>query len=129
MPIPHEIARVNRSVTNRVTQLFAGKVPGFAIIIHAGRVSGKEYRTPLNAFATDDGFAIALTYGSSTDWVKNVVAARGCSIEYRRHTIHLTDPHFSTIADQSDTFPAVVRFILGVINVENVLLLRRASSS
>jgi deazaflavin-dependent oxidoreductase (nitroreductase family) len=127
MPIPHSIARVNRSVTNRVTRLFAGRVPGFAIVIHKGRKSGKEFRTPLNAFATNEGFAIPLTYGPETDWVKNVLAAGGCALAYRGQTIQLTEPRLSTIANERDRFPALVRFILDLINVEKVLLLSRVA--
>jgi deazaflavin-dependent oxidoreductase (nitroreductase family) len=126
MPIPQSIARFNRSVTNRITHLFAGRAPGFAIVIHKGRTSGKEYRTPLNAFVTPEGFAIALTYGAETDWVKNVLAAGGCTLEYRGHPVQSIDPRFSTLANERERFPAPVRFILGLINVDKVLLLRRA---
>jgi hypothetical protein len=59
---PKSVARFNRAVTNRVTRLFAGQVPGFGIIIHRGRRSGRVYRTPINLFRIPDGFLIALTY-------------------------------------------------------------------
>jgi deazaflavin-dependent oxidoreductase (nitroreductase family) len=127
MPIPHSIARVNRTVTNRVTRLFAGRVLGFAIVIHKGRKSGKVFRTPLNAFATNEGFAIALTYGTETDWVKNVLAAGACALAYRGQTIQLNEPRLSTIANERERFPAPVRFILDLINVEEVLLLSRVA--
>jgi len=129
MPIPQSITRFNRSVTNRVTRRFAGRAPGFAIVIHKGRKSGKEFRTPLNAFPTKDGFAIALTYGPETDWAKNVLAAGGCSLEYRGRVIPLINPRLSTIAKVGNTFPAPVRFILGLVNVEQVLLLRRSDAA
>jgi deazaflavin-dependent oxidoreductase (nitroreductase family) len=129
MPIPQSIARVNRTVTNRMTRLFAGRVPGFAIVIHKGRNSGNEFRTPLNAFASNDGFAIALTYGPETDWVKNVLAAGGCALAYRGQTFQLTEPRLSTVANERDRFPAPVRFILDLINVEKVLLLSRVADA
>jgi deazaflavin-dependent oxidoreductase (nitroreductase family) len=128
MPIPTSIARFNRGVTNRMTRLFAGRAPGFAILIHKGRKSGKEYRTPLNAFPTDNGFAIALTYGPDTDWAKNVFAANGCALEYRGRSIALAEPRLTTVTEAADAFPAPVRFILGFINVEQVLLLRRTDA-
>jgi deazaflavin-dependent oxidoreductase (nitroreductase family) len=129
MPIPQSIARFNKSVTNRITRLFAGRAPWFAIVIHTGRKSGKEYRTPLNAFPTKDGFAIALTYGPDTDWVKNVLASGSCSLEYRGHTIPLTSPSLTTVAEIDDTFPRPVRVVLSLINVDQVLLLRRAAAA
>jgi hypothetical protein len=38
-----------------------------------GRTSGRPYETPVEAFATDDGFLVALPYGPDTDWLKNVL--------------------------------------------------------
>ena len=121
MPIPQSIARFNRRVTNRATRLFAGRAPGFAIVVHNGRKSGKEYRTPLNAFSTTDGFAIALTYGPDTDWAKNVLAAGGCTLIYRGKSIAFAEPRLSTVEKESEKFPAPVRFVLRLINVDQVL--------
>jgi deazaflavin-dependent oxidoreductase (nitroreductase family) len=127
MPIPKAITRFNKMVTNRISRQFAGHVPWFAILIHRGRTSGKEYRTPINAFPTTEGFAIALTYGRDTDWVKNVIASGGCTLEYRGKTVQLTEPQFGTIAEKSDRFPTPVRFILGLLDVDQHILLRRTS--
>lgn len=75
MPIPRAIARFNRYVTNPIARSMAGWAPGFAIIYHQGRRTGKTYNIPINTFKTDSGFMFALTYGSDTDWVRNVLAA------------------------------------------------------
>jgi len=66
---------------NPVTRLFAGRMPGFAILTHVGRTSGKTYRTPINVFRRGDSYVFALTYGSDVHWVKNVMAAGavGCA--------------------------------------------------
>jgi hypothetical protein len=69
------LARFNIAVTNRITSLFAGWLPGFGILTHVGRKSGKVYRTPVNVFRTPNGFIIALTYSSQFEWVKNVLVA------------------------------------------------------
>ena len=71
------LARINIAVTNRITGLFAGWLPGFGILTHVGRKSGKVYRTPVNVFRASNGFIIALTYSSQSEWVKNVLAAGG----------------------------------------------------
>src|SRR4029077_1616295 len=42
------LARINIAFTNRITGLFAGWLPGFGILTHVGRKSGKVYRTPIN---------------------------------------------------------------------------------
>ena len=44
------VAAFNLAVTNRITTRFAGRLPGFGIVTHAGRKSGKLYRTPVNVF-------------------------------------------------------------------------------
>jgi len=69
------MARFNKRFTNRLTSKVAGYLPGFAIVSHIGRKSGRTYRTPVNAFRTDGGYIIALTYGAQSDWVKNVMTA------------------------------------------------------
>src|SRR6266508_1110713 len=82
MPLPQGLGRFNRLVTNPVTRTFAGRVPGFAIVVHRGRTSGRRYRTPVNAFARPDGgYTLALTYGPDAQWVRNVLAQGGCTLE------------------------------------------------
>src|ERR1700746_1937611 len=71
------LAKINIAVTNRITSLFAGLLPGFGILAHVGRKSGKVYQTPVNVFRTSNGFIVALTYTSESEWVKNVLAAGG----------------------------------------------------
>ena len=75
------LAKINIAFTNRITGLFAGWLPGFGILTHGGRKSGKVYRTPINVFRASNGFIIALTYSSQSEWVKNVLAAGGCELK------------------------------------------------
>ena len=75
------VAAFNLAVTNRITSRFAGRLPGFGIVTHVGRKSGKVYRTPVNVFRAPEGFLIALTYGRESEWVRNVLAAGGCELE------------------------------------------------
>ena len=92
MPIPKKVAGFNRRVTNRLTIHIAGWIPGFAIVSHAGRRSGRIYRTPVNVFRDGENYLFALTYGHKTNWVSNVIAAGGCEIETRRQRIELGSP-------------------------------------
>ena len=86
------LAKFNILVTNRITGLFAGYVPGFGILTHVGRKSGKIYRTPINVFRVLKGFIVALTYGSQSEWVKNVLAAGGCQLKTVGKNYHLCCP-------------------------------------
>ncbi len=74
------LAKINITFTNRITGLFAGWLPGFGILTHIGRKSGKVYRIPVNVFRASNSFIIALTYSSQSEWVKNVLAAGGCEL-------------------------------------------------
>jgi hypothetical protein len=57
------VAAFNRTILNRITSRFANRLPGFGIVTHVGRKSGRLYRTPVNVFREPDRFLIALTYG------------------------------------------------------------------
>lgn len=69
------MARINRQVTNRAIGLWAPYVPPWAMVVHRGRTSGNEYRTPVAAFVRGRTVAIALAYGDDADWVRNLLAA------------------------------------------------------
>ena len=122
MPAPRRIARFNKDFTNRLTLRVAGYLPGFAIVSHVGRKSGRPYRTPVNAFRTDGGYIIALTYGAQSDWVKNVLAAGSCELQTRGGQVCLFDPHIVT-DDSKDWAPLLVRLILGLIDAPQYMRL------
>ena len=126
MPLPRQLARLNRSITNQVTKRFAGWVPGFALVVHEGRRSGELYATPVNVFHHDGEYRFALTYGRNTDWVKNVVAAETFTIQTRGDTITLTEP--VVLRDPAARWaPLGVRQVLNGIDAEYYLRCRAAS--
>ena len=86
------VARFNRRVTNRVATPVLRRLPGFGVVHHVGRRSGRSYRTPVNVFEVDGDYVVALTYGRETDWVRNVVAAGGCELEVRGRLVRCTAP-------------------------------------
>lgn len=120
LPAPRSIARFNRRFTNRLFLRVAGYLPGFAIVRHVGRKSGRTYLTPVNAFRTDSGYIIALTYGPESDWVKNVLAAGSCELQTRGRWVRLSDPRIET--DQGKGWaPLPVKLILGLIHAPQYL--------
>jgi deazaflavin-dependent oxidoreductase (nitroreductase family) len=116
------LARFNLAVTNRITSRFAGWLPGFGIITHVGRKSGKVYRTPVNVFRAPNGFAVALTYGRESEWVKNVLAANGCELQTGGRHYHLSHP---TIVHDTTRkqFPFPVRIVLGIVGANDFMQL------
>lgn len=121
--LPKRLARFNRVATNRITGPLAGWLPGFGVVVHRGRRSGRSYRTPINIFRTPDGYVAALTYGV-TDWARNVMATGGCELETRRKRVRLTDPRLVHDPGRRD-MPPVIRQLVGIIGVTDFLYLRR----
>lgn len=111
MPGPRWLARANRTGLNRVTKFIAPWAPGWAVVIHRGRKSGRIFRTPLWAFRRQGRYLIALTYGSDTDWLRNALAAGGCELETRRRRYQVGSPRVYRDEKAAD-MPALIRFML-----------------
>ena len=114
-------------VTNRVARPVAAVVPGFAVVEHTGRRSGAHYRTPVNAFRHGDGYAVALTYGSASDWVSNVVAAGGCTLLRRARRVRVVRPRVVSGDDARAALPPLLRPLLRRLRVDAALLLDATS--
>ena len=125
MPLPKRLARFNVLVTNRVLGPLARRAPGFAIVSHVGRRSGRAYRTPVNLFRSGDRYVIALTYGADSQWVRNVLAAGAVDIGTRGQRLHLVDPEVVHDAQRS-LVPEPVRHVLRLANVTDFMLVRPA---
>jgi deazaflavin-dependent oxidoreductase (nitroreductase family) len=111
MPAPRWVARANKNGLNRITKFVAPWAPGWAVVVHRGRTSGRTFRTPLWAFRREGGYVIALTYGSNADWVRNVIAAGGCELESRGRRYQLGAPR--VYRDENATgMPRFIRFML-----------------
>jgi deazaflavin-dependent oxidoreductase (nitroreductase family) len=118
------LAKINIAITNRITGLFAGWLPGFGILTHVGRKSGKVYRTPINVFRVPSGFIIALTYSSQSEWAKNVLAAGGCELENRGKRYQLSTP--KVVHDPTRRrFPIPVRVVLRIVGADEYMELSR----
>jgi deazaflavin-dependent oxidoreductase (nitroreductase family) len=116
------VAAFNLAVTNRITSRFAARLPGFGILTHVGRKSGRVYRTPVNIFQAPEGFLIALTYGRESEWVRNVVAAGACKLETRGVQYQLSSP--TIVHDPTrQRFPIPVRSVLWLIGANDFMQL------
>ena len=122
MPAPKWLAHFNKQVTNRFTLRLAPRVPGFGVVIHTGRKSHRTYYTPVNVFPQPDGFVIALTYGSDSQWTRNVLENGGCKLITRGKVWRLTNPRLYH-DERRLIAPGPVRMILGLLNVADFLKL------
>lgn len=114
------LAKINIAFTNRITSPFAGWLPGFGILTHVGRKSGRVYLTPVNVFRAPNGFIIALTYSSQSEWVRNVLAAGGCELKTRGKTYQLAAQ--KVVRDPSrQRFPIPVRVVLRIVGADEYM--------
>jgi deazaflavin-dependent oxidoreductase (nitroreductase family) len=117
---PRWVAAFNLKVTNRITGPFATWLPGFGVITHIGRKSGRPFRNPVNVFRIPEGFLIALTYGPDSQWVQNVLAAGSAELETRRTKYRLSNP--AVVHDPTRRhFPLLVRTVLRTIGATDFL--------
>jgi deazaflavin-dependent oxidoreductase (nitroreductase family) len=124
---PQWYARWNRLVTNKFVRLWAGWVPAYGVLTHVGRKSGKEFRTPLNVFPTEDGLAVFLPYGASkTEWLKNLNAAGGGKMRRYGKSFDVTDPRVVTKVEAAPLVLARWRPVYSRVPFADTLLLRSA---
>jgi deazaflavin-dependent oxidoreductase (nitroreductase family) len=124
VPLPRAAARFNRVVTNRVFGPLGGHVPPWALVEHVGRRSGRTYRTVIWAFPRRGDLAMALTYGPQSDWVRNVLAAGTCRVQFlgRWETYA---PELLHGQAGLRLLPPILRTVLDIAGVHDVLHMRR----
>ncbi len=116
--------KVNRIALNKVTRQLAPWLPGLGVVVHRGRRSGRQYRTPVNVFPRPaDRYVLALTYGANTDWVRNIIAAGGCELLTRGMHIELGAPRLFHDEARRE-IRLVERRVLGLLHVYDFLELR-----
>jgi deazaflavin-dependent oxidoreductase (nitroreductase family) len=115
MTVSDRLARFNRRVPNRVIGKIAGRpLSPVAYMLHQGRKSGRQYRTPVMPLPLRDGFLVSLPYGAERDWVRNVVAAGRCTLLRGGRRFELTDPRLLDAAGAAPLLPAALRPALRV---------------
>jgi deazaflavin-dependent oxidoreductase (nitroreductase family) len=127
MDVRRLLAVFNRSVANHFFGPVMTRFSAFGVVHHRGRKSGREYETPVKVFRRGDGYVISLPYGSTCDWVRNVLAERACELEIRDRTISLVEP--TVYHDQGEAdIPTILRFILRRLGVTEYLAMKPAPS-
>jgi deazaflavin-dependent oxidoreductase (nitroreductase family) len=117
------MARFNRLILNHLTRRPARHLPGFGVVIHRGRRSGRSYETPVNLFRSGDGYVVALTYGVDADWTRNVLSAGSCDLITHGLRMRVIVSHIEH-DEQRLPVSAIVRPILRLTGVADFLHLR-----
>lgn len=117
MPLPHRLARFNKSFSNRLLRPLARVMPGFGVLRHRGRNTGARYETPLNVFEGDGRFIVALTYGEDVDWLKNARSSSENEVITRGEVIAVAPPLDLKTDVGMAAVPSPVRLILRTLDV------------
>ena len=113
---------------NPISRPFAAWLPFFGVLTNTGRRTGETYRTPINVFRRNDRYVFFLTYGSDVQWVKNVLAAGGCSLRTLGRDQRLVDPKL--IVDPTRRLvPRPVRTVGRLMGVTEFLQMRAAPAN
>jgi deazaflavin-dependent oxidoreductase (nitroreductase family) len=123
------VRRVGRA-TKSLPLKTAGTGQAYASVVeHVGRTSGKTYRTPVHAVRSDEGFAIALPYGSGSDWVKNVLARGAAVVQYQGESYSVDQPTVVPLPEVATLFTSRDRLAHRLFGVAECLVVRRSDLS
>jgi deazaflavin-dependent oxidoreductase (nitroreductase family) len=123
---PARLPRVPRFLRygNRLVRTIAGRRV-YGLLRHQGRKSGKRYETPVMAWQTPRGLLVPLSWGTKSDWYRNLAAAQGCDVQVGGHWYHCTEPVLIQRDEARSLLPTLPRIILSLVPVPQFVLLRR----
>lgn len=128
-PLLDAIRRMNRRVINPRTMEGAGQPGAYASVIHhVGRATGTPYATPVVARPADDGFVVVLPYGTSADWLQNVLAAGRATIVNEGNTYRVDHPEVLSVAEGNPYFTPKEQRNHRLYGIRDLLILRRVAA-
>jgi deazaflavin-dependent oxidoreductase (nitroreductase family) len=89
--MPAWLPPIMRRYVNPVQRLWAPYLPPWALIVHRGRRTGAEHRSPVLAWRAGGELYVALFYGPRAQWVRNVRAAGGADAIRHGRRLRLAD--------------------------------------
>ena len=87
----------------------AGSFGPFAIVRHRGRRTGRAYAAPVLAFGSEDGLVVGVLYGTTSDWVRNVLAGDGADVKWHGQSRAYDQPRLISSEEGLPTVPTVIR--------------------
>ncbi|MGH3555449.1 MAG: nitroreductase family deazaflavin-dependent oxidoreductase, partial [Mycobacterium sp.] len=108
MIFPPWLERFQIKYFNPAVRPIARYLPGFSVIKHSGRKSGKNYETIVTAYRKGNVLVIVLGHGK-TDWVKNVLAAGEADVHFIRSDVHITNPRIVPAGGDHEGLPRMAR--------------------
>lgn len=116
MVVPPRLERLQIRYLNPIVGPFARRLPGFAIVKHRGRKSGKAYETIVTPYRKGNVLATTLVHGK-TNWVKNVLAAGEADVRLFGGEVHIVNPRIVPVGSDGADLPRIPRMALKRVGV------------
>ena len=118
----------NKHFLNRFMLWLAHKGKGpYSVVIHKGRRSGRNYKTPVLASYVEGYIYIPLPYGDRVDWLRNILAHGGCKVFWKGEEISTSDPMIIEAETALSFLPEDRRNLLDRSEVEKFLRLTKSA--
>jgi deazaflavin-dependent oxidoreductase (nitroreductase family) len=122
------VRRFRNRVVNPAMARIAGRRYWYtALLHHTGRRSGKTYATPLTPMRVSDGLLIALPFGSSVDWLRNLQSTGRATLQLRGDTFEVGEPVLTDAATALQQLPVITRTLSRWIGANDFVKLKRLS--
>ena len=112
-----------RHLLNPVMLRSSGKPNSYAAVLHhTGRLSGREFRTPVVPVAIDGQVVIELPYGDDVQWLRNILAAGSATIDWRGEVVRVANLRVEPAAQVIPRLDAEHRASWARHNFEKILV-------
>ncbi len=128
------VRRVMIEFTKRVVNprmIHTAGQPGASasLIRHVGRTSGHAYETPVGAEPVEDGFVVALPYGTQPNWLRNVLAAGEATVVHDGVEHRVDRPEVVPLEPVGGVFSPSDQRLHRMFGVDEALRVRLAASA
>ena len=122
-------------VLNPLIARLAGKrfMSMAALVTHIGRRSGHQYSTPVGAHVSGTYCLVPLTFGTGSDWSKNLRASGGGHVRWKARDYEVSVPEVYLAKDVlpliKATFSGPVRLGFKMMGIKSFLYMQAAQAA
>jgi deazaflavin-dependent oxidoreductase (nitroreductase family) len=119
MVFPRPMAAVSRRLNPFVLPL-TRQLPPLAVLHHKGRRSGRSYDTPVQAYATPEGWLVGLAYDHNAPFLLNLLAAGGGEMTRAGRRYRISSPR-RVGREALKTLPTLAALQMRVVGIDEFL--------
>jgi hypothetical protein len=95
-------------------------LPPFAVLHHKGRRSGRSFETPVQAYATPEGWLVGLTFDHNAPFALNLIAAGGGEMTRAGRRYRISGPR-RVGREALKTLPALAALEMRAVGIDEFL--------